>query len=52
MKDKLKIGLMPWDEELYSILTNKRAKGVRNRKLVYEVIVDDDFAMKLFYKLD
>jgi hypothetical protein len=49
MKDKLKIGLMPWDEELYRILTKKGQTHIRNRKLVCEVEVDDDFALNIFY---
>ena len=57
MKDKLLIGKMDWDEELYSILTginqpNQHQYDFRQRtlkKLVHIVNVNDEYALELFY---
>ena len=50
MADKLKVGLMAWDDDLYRILTKKGVQNsIRNKKLVCEIVVDDAFALDIFY---
>ena len=48
MKDKLKMGMMTWDEELYTILSGKRLRK-QVKKLVHIIQVDDNFAMDIYY---